>query len=159
MKLIEKTVKIEECRRIIKAFNIEITKESHGEANLNDIIDVIRELYEEGYKLETIANALKITLAEALLSVGIKRPKDLTPEQFYGESSVYQESENPELVLLAEETAYGLDGYSNFFIYEHKETKENYVVIEVYNELAHNLVDLDMILFSKSSDKDRKSVV
>lgn len=157
MKLIDRATKIEECRRIIKAFNIEVSKGKQGETNLNDVIDVIRELYSDGYSIETIANALNVTLAEVLLCVGIKRPKGLTSEEFFGVSSVYEESENPELALIAEETTVGYEGYSNFYIYEHKVTKENYVIIEVYNEIEHNLVDLDMILYSKSSDNSNKA--
>lgn len=156
MKLIDRATKIEECRRIIKAFNIEVSKGRQGEANLNDVIDVIRELYSDGYSIETIANALNVTLAEVLLCVGIKRPKGSTSEEFFGVSSVYEESENPELALIAEETSVGYEGYSNFYIYEHSKTQENYVIIEVYNEVGYNLVDIDMLLYSKSSDNSTK---
>lgn len=156
MKLIERTIKIEECRRIIKAFNINVSMGSHGEANLSDVMEVIRELYVDGYNLETIAYALEITLAEVLQCVGIPRPKDLEPEQFFGVSSVYENVDGTDLVLIAEEQAYGLEGYSNFYIYEHSKTKDNYVVIEVYNEVGYNLVDLDMVLYSKASDNSTK---
>lgn len=152
MKLLDRTVKIEECRRIIKAFNIEITKGSHGEANLNDLIDVIRELYYEGYDLETISFALNITLAETLLCVGIKRPEDVTPEHFFGYCSIYEESENPDLFLVADESVAGEAGFSNFHVYEHRKSRENYVIITVYNELIVRVADIDMILYSKASD-------
>jgi hypothetical protein len=150
--LLGRAEKIIECKKIVEAFNIQVSKGSHGEANLNDLIDVIRELYENGYDLETISFALKITLAETLLCVGIKRPAQLTPQQFFGYCSIYEESENPDMVLIADESVAADSGFCYFCIYENKTTRENYVIITVYNELIERVADIDMILYSRSSD-------